>query len=807
MPSPPPPAVASPLRVVFFGPPRSGKSKLLDAVAGVAHCKADDAVPLLPADPPIGPGGVIRRRVRVDLPGSRAATGDVEFVDCDGVAAEALLEDADQLRRAKARSELAWYVRRTDALVVVVDATWTADEVDAAFDQFRTFLKALREGRTTDREVGGLPVFLTLCKCDMLARPGEEFTDWQNRVRAEAEKVEGRFHEWFDDPVGPFLAFGSTNLAVSATATGWPQVVGGVPDDTGGFGVADLHHDLLLAAREHHDRMRNSRRRLSWTAGIAVGLLSFMLLTLVALSAARTPSAVDSLAARVRRVQADPLELRLADAHFEGNRRELMVVLEHPLFGQLPSDVQQAVTDDVRLFDVYAEYRRRFAPPQFAPADVRTAGERKELEAALTGPLSPPPTFAAAWDRTEAVRLWRKWRDDLDVLAAAEETLHAWYTAELSWLKDLQLADVPTDRWSPAAWRAAVDEAVHRHPEVKYPPEHTIPGAESLTITRGEPISYAAAYRSERVDAVATDWRQAVVRLADVRDLSDAVGFTVNPAVKDAAVLRLSPATDSDEAVGWAVGAFAALKAKYPRAAAGEAAWVMNPDAGTLQRRLGERLQELKANAVELVKRVVAADPAVKAGDWEKLAAPDGLLLKPEMAAWGELLRLLVRWADPTQPDDDPVKHLAAFVAKKEFTWEIARITVRVPSTLVVNTPSKASGLTVRVWSAKSDRTFTFAPSRPQAESNATVFEFTPKGEGGTVKYIRGDRFAAAAVLSDDSDGPLPLDWDEKLARTTDFRFEALLREPRQAAGVRVTVTVRSGSDKFRVPLLLPEVK
>ena len=74
-------------------------------------------MPLVPAVEPTGPRSVVRRRVAVDLPGERVVTGDVEFIDCDGNAAQQLLADADLLRRAKARSQLAASVRSTDALV------------------------------------------------------------------------------------------------------------------------------------------------------------------------------------------------------------------------------------------------------------------------------------------------------------------------------------------------------------------------------------------------------------------------------------------------------------------------------------------------------------------------------------------------------------------------------------------------------------------------------------------------------------------------------------------------------------------
>lgn len=798
--------------MVFFGPPRSGKSVLLDSVVGVTRTQVDDPVPLVPVESSLAQDAVIRRRVTVDLPGPRAATGDVEFIDCDGNSAQQLLDDANQLRRAQARSELADSVRSTDALVVVVDATWQPAQVDELFTQLHAFLKVLRDQRAADREVGGLPVFLTLTKCDELARRGEAFSEWATLVEQEKAKLEARFHEWFDDTAGPFLAFGSTELTVAATATRWPEVVGGVADTTGGFGVDELHSEVLRAARDHHERNVGSRKRLSWTAGIAVGLLSLMLLALIGLAGTREPAAVETLAARVRRMQQvfGPPEVRLSDERFARNRQELRAAREAPVFDLLPAELRGYVESELRQFDEYEAYRRRFDSPQFSPADLRTAGERAELEAALNTRLAPPPTWAAEWKQTEAVRLRDKWRGDLDRLADAEREVHAWYTAQLARLTELQLADVPSDRWTPSGWRAAVGEAVSRQPP--HSPAEPLPGSPAVDVPRGEPLTWAAAYQYERSAIAAEEWRQAAIKLADVRDLADATGLTVNPQKADA-VLDLPTPSDSARSLPLATERLAVLRDRYPRAAEGKAGWVVSTIPGPLQETLGKRLKAAAANGIDHVRRLVAADPAATNGEWAKLAAPTGLLAKPELAAWGELLRLLVGWADPDRPDEDPVKHLAAFVTTKEFRWDVSRITLRVPNALRVHAAEKASSLVVRVGTGDTRREHTFTAGRPRADASTTTVEFTANGQ--PIRYVPGEEFTAEVTLTD-KDGGYTLVWQD--ARTPAYRFEALLREPTQqtvgpnpvpqrADGVRVTVGVREGSERFRVPLLLPATK
>lgn len=799
-----------PLRVVFFGPPRSGKSKLLDAVTAVARTQADDAIPLVIVDPASNPSGVVRRRVLVDLPGPRAETGDVEFIDCDGRAAQDLLADADQLRRAKARTDLAESVRSTDALVVVIDATWKAEQVDEVFAQLDTFLKALREQRAADREVGGLPVFLVLGKSDELAARGGSFTDWMARVDDETAKLEARFRDWFAESTEPFLAFGSTDLTVAATATTWPDVLGGVADTSGGFGVDTLHEAVLRAAREHKNRSVRSRQRLSWTAGTTVVLLSAMLLGLLVLAV----SGEQSLTGRVRQLQRSlgPPEVRLADARFEPNRRQLQAARQHPAFDQLPEDLKQFVEGELRQFRDYEGYRRRFDRPQFGPADVRTAVERADLEKALDTTLAPPPEYAEAWGQTEAVRLRQKWQTDLHLLTSAEREVFGWYTAELSKLNRLRLADVPSDEWTPAQWRSAVVAAVAWQP--RRAEAEPVEGSEAVPLPRGEPLTWGGAYRYERAAAAGEEWRQLATKLSDTRDLADAVGFTVNPQ-KPEAVLDLPTPSDTKLSLGLAADRLAKLRERYPRAVKGEAVWAVTTIPGPLQDTLGRRLKVAAANGIDHARRLVA-DEVGASGEWAKLTAPGGLLakpVKPELAAWGELLRLLVGWAEPERSVENPVEKLAEFVDTKRFNWDVAKVTLRVPNTLRPNTAQKVGNLEVRVGDGPTARSYTLTAGTPKADASVTTVEFTPTDRDW--RYVPGEGFTAAVTLTD-KDGGYTLRWQDY--RASAFRFEALLREPtvetvgpnpvpQRADGVKAVVDTAEGKEPFRVPLLLPATK
>ena len=87
--------------------------------------------------------------------------------DCDGRAAESLLEDPEPITRRAPESPVAKAVVGADAIVLLVDAASTDEELTEAFAEFKTFLEVVGQAKTDAREVGGFPVFLVLIvQCD-----------------------------------------------------------------------------------------------------------------------------------------------------------------------------------------------------------------------------------------------------------------------------------------------------------------------------------------------------------------------------------------------------------------------------------------------------------------------------------------------------------------------------------------------------------------------------------------------------------------------------------------------------------------
>jgi hypothetical protein len=186
-------AVADPLRLVLFGMPAAGKSSLLGALSQAARLQehllngrltdlthgleelrtrlyeeqarrtADEVVPYPVDYEPFaddGPALVAHRHC-----------GAVVF-DCDGRVANDLLVRHKALDEESPEGTLAREVLEADVLILVVDAAAPAAQIDADFTEFDRFLRLLEQQRGEQTEVAGLPVFLVLTKCDLLAEPG-----------------------------------------------------------------------------------------------------------------------------------------------------------------------------------------------------------------------------------------------------------------------------------------------------------------------------------------------------------------------------------------------------------------------------------------------------------------------------------------------------------------------------------------------------------------------------------------------------------------------------------------------------------
>ena len=716
---------ADPLRVVVFGPARSGKSAL---AAVLGHHVAGRGVRLLDAD-----GQAAGKLMAGDDPGG-------------GLSAEVLA---------------------ADALVLVVDAAAPPEAIDQTFSGFATFLHRLEDGRAFGRQVGGLPVVLTLAKCDALHHDGDEPSDWLRRVEARKAEVRTRFEGRFADELAPpadgYLHFGSLELHLAATAREMPPgpAFVGYADPGGTFGVSDLASTVVPAAVGHHDRETDTAHRLRRTAGGVGGVVAVLLAGLAVFAFA---PAADPLAERVRAYQQreGPPAVRLADRSLPGVRKELAAIQASPKFDRLPDDLQGFVRARQREADTYADFRGRFQPPRLGPAEVRSRQQMDALADELDGPLAVPTEYAGEWADTDAGRLAAKWATDLRLVEAADRELHDWYRSRCRRGDLLLLTESPPD----PVWRGTVERLLAESPP--HSPAEPLAGSPAVPVPRGKPLTWAAAFAVDRVSAARRDWDDTAARLTALRGVCDAVGLTA------------AGGALNDPGAGPA-GTVTALVASLPA----DDRWRVDRFPDPVRTVVADRLTAAFDAGVRRVRGVMPS-------------TADALLADPELRAWGELLKRLAGWAKPGASAADPVRELAAFLRQDRFEIDLRGVRVTLPDDLLDPPPTPAGPLTISHTPAGgSPATITLgATGLPTRDRPNTTYRFVGLGP---LTVRPGDTLTATLPVRSGAD-TRTLVWP---AGTRPFAFLRLGRPPRlgdaEAAGVSLTAPGLSA------PVLLPD--
>ncbi|HET6576558.1 MAG TPA: GTPase domain-containing protein [Fimbriiglobus sp.] len=828
---PPPPTTADAVngtdpsapRVVFFGPSNSGKSALINRFVRAASAPDATAVELTPAAPPNG----IRRElvpqlIRVDNPAAGPTGGRLVVVDCDGRAAGELLSHPSGLVRGKARGALAEAVRSADALVLVVDAAASPEQVDQTFRNFGSFLDGLEEGRTFGREVGGLPVFLTLAKCDALHRAGDSPTDWLARVAERERELRDRFEDYFGDETAneepsPFLPFGSIDLHQAATSIQVPdgKAFAAYADPDGAFGVARLVRETLPAARGYRARVLGARKRLKWTLTGAGALLGAMLVGLLVLLASGGLGRGDLLTERVRAYRAGepPPAVYLSDRNFAHNRRELLSFRESIGFGRLSDELRAFVEDRLREFDAYKEYRDKFKPPRLGPAEIQTPEQAAKLDADLQGELAPPDAYANRWAETEAGRLWQKWRTDLRLVREAEAALHDWYSRLIQRGNTLLLTESPPD----FGWRAQVGALFRDAKEPPFRPEQEVEKSPSVPVLRGKPLTYAPAFESARMEQARQDWQATREKLRHLRDLTDSIGLTTGPGSREAVLDLPEPLPTLSGSKELAAVRLAGLRSAYPPPAYPSdeyPEWAVAHFPDPVRKAVTLRLQSIFDTGVRHVRRLIgqAAPSPETAEGWRKVA--DALLQDPELKAWGRLLGLYRRWIDPTAAAD-PVAELVEFLRHDRYELNMKSIQVAIPDDLLGVRATPAGRLVVTHTPAGGQPVE--YPYRQEGEGKrdrpVTTYTFVSDGHPGTILYRPGDELTATLPLKAGGE-EYRLVWQS--GRSTVYQIDRLAQPPRlervgpvpapvPAPGVRLTVSPPGGLPA--VPVLFPDLR
>ena len=818
-------------RIVFFGPAKSGKTELFKRF--IHTMQPDDfTITLAPSEPL--PNRVVREIEQQVVQVENAHIGELgqsfKLYDCDGKAAGDLLNTPEAVIRRTTRGAHVDEVRNADALILVIDAKADDSIIDQTLQSFQRFVKGLQQGRTDGREVGGLPVFLTLTKCDALYQPGDMPTDWLNRLNEKELNVKNRFEDYFGDDVSTeseseFLGFGSLNLKLHKTSTKIPQgaAFNNYADPNGFFRVADLVTECLLAARNHLDRAQSARKRLRWTVGGAAGMLGLMMFGVLLFATTGGFGSSNLLAERVKAYQASEpaIAIRLSDKHFGRYYKELNSIHSSSGFADLSSDFQQFVTTRLVEFEKYKDFRSRFKPPRLGPAELRSREQVDQLALDLNDTLAPPSEFAATWNQTEAVQLWSKWKTDLVLAREAEEQVHDWYRVLIRRANELLLTDKPPD----FGWRS---QCVNLLTDADSPPFRTgdeMEKSPTIPILRGRKLTYAVGFSFERVNMARRDWEDTRDRLRCLRDLTDAIGLTTGPGTPNPVLDLPEPTPDGIGSQELAAARLATLLASFPSHAKDGIAtslakscfpeWLESGYPDAVRQAVDLRLRSILETARRHVRRIILArlgGSAESREGWKRLGSE--LLTPPTMRDWDKLLSLLQELSE-REAAPSPLSDLRAFLLQERFDMTLSNLVVTLPDDLLEQkaTPSGNFILTVQPI-GQQPTSYNFKRlGEGQRNRPYTAYTFQPDGHSGKFTMMPGDGLIASVPLRSDGQD-YRLVWAS--GRSNWFQLDRLQQPPRlekigpvpaPQTAPNVKLSVPEPGVFLRVPALLPDMR
>jgi GTPase SAR1 family protein len=839
-----PPAAPAPglgpdaLHIVLFGLPAAGKSSLLGALAQAAQTQQYALNGRL--TDLSGGLGELQHRLYEGQPRTtreEVVPYPVEFesfaqdahgqpaneklkavlIDCDGQVANDLLSRRRSLHADSRDGSLAAEVCDADTLILVVDAYSTPPQIDEEFTVFGRFLRLLEQNRGQRSEVGGLPVFLVLTKCDLLAQANDNSVDWYERIEERKRAVHRRFQDFIarQSREGP-LPFGRIDLHLWATAVKRPPLAGQPLKPKEPYGVAELFRQTVESARQYRQRRQHSTRRLLWTATGAAGFFAVLLaLTLGLLwkGAKTTPATVARLENIVMTYRAEegPTPSTRLRGDIKAKIRELKEVKEEPNFGQMREDLRQFVEKRLAELEAYSAFRD--AVDQ-AVADIRTATTEDRLQAdeeKLTM-LQPPADYAEQWQQTEAVQDRADALKDIKALRRGIDVVEEWYKGLVRdgkvWTQFNATGPVkPNGTWP--SWYGQIKDLFGKADPTRYGDRVALPDSK---------LTYGNVQNFERVARAREEWKGVRDLLKRIGDLAAVLGIAGTlPDQRPILVIPRPPAF----VLGQVQGRLEDLKASYPDY---KKAFVLEglPEAFAAQVRQAAQTNydNLLVPAQETVlRRWRQQNPEGKDtfASWRRIQPWLGN--PEELGDWRELARVLGQLTSPTWVD--PVAELYAFLDKDHFTLDIKRVTL-VLSESAGKVRIRSIG-PLQVFHAPPDKNpsgpaLVFQPigTQWQKDEDRKAQTWPLRSESNKVlTYQPGDSLWAEMTVDTGKDGKWQLTWAR--SRSAVWQFECLAKPPRlhqtdqpNTKGELVeglTLEVTEGSALPTVPALLPVVK
>jgi hypothetical protein len=495
-------------RLLLFGTPSAGKTSLLGALAQAAATQGALLKGQL-ADPD-GDWGRLQKTTYADKasPTEASESYDLRLQPSENGAApvEAVVTDpsgksAQEILRSRQP------VLDMDTMLLAVDASLNGKQLAEEFQQFAHWLIALRRARGKRTEIGELPVYLVLTKCDLLAKKEDTFAKWMQRIEEGKRRIDERFREFLKEQG---TGFGTIQLQLWATAIKRPLLADRPAKAQEPFGVAELFRQCLQSAADFQERRRASQGRLQNLVVGALGMVA-MLTLVVALLFEFQPgvhhSGLDERLQTLLPKKDAPAKERLQGSlkKLEEKQKTLKTIENDPDFARLPEQTQEAVAKYDAELEQYLQAKQLAVVMLKLPHLAKNQDEFKEMEKSVAS-FALPADYAKDWAETPLARQIQKVRKEYDALHAALKDEEKWMRGQID--ADTTLLKKGTKIYSkllnkekleaeePEAWQR--EYRAHMSPKFATPREEVVKGVSRLT--------YEDLAKFEQVQKAQKDW-------------------------------------------------------------------------------------------------------------------------------------------------------------------------------------------------------------------------------------------------------------------------------------------------------------
>ncbi|MCI0377946.1 MAG: GTPase domain-containing protein [Gemmataceae bacterium] len=503
------------LRIVLFGAASAGKSSLLGALVQAAqmHPEALGATLAEPGELTDLHKQTYSNKLErtqsevVSYPVVFQQDGgklDATLVDCNGQLANEYLKGEQSLED---KAALAQAVRDADAVLLALDAAVAQNEFEQQFQMFGEFLRLFQEQRSRHADVAGLPVYLVLTKCDLLAQKDDTSSRWLERIEEGKRRADNKL-QVFLARAGNQAPFGKIDLHLWATAIRRPALADRAAKANEPFGVAELFRQALDSARGFHEQRTHAHQRLHFVVASLIALIAIMGLVAAGFFLTRPSADVTALEASIRHLlpaQSSAAE-RLRDP-IEDRIKELTKIQNSPHFAKLAPELQDEVRagrEEMTAYQALASQLEKLQPIRFLQKESDI-----EKNAKLLDSLAVPEPYTDAWSGTRLAKRIEQYRKELASLKNAVAAEQTWIQEQIKQgekLRDQPIAGAGTKERD--KWFQEVDAYLKR--QTRYLDTERVPELPAMT--------YRELYDFQSLRRARDDWAQIKTKLREIRN-------------------------------------------------------------------------------------------------------------------------------------------------------------------------------------------------------------------------------------------------------------------------------------------------